>query len=245
MAKLEFPWELYVHNIHRLKTIEGRQQYSVTFFQEDGKLQHGIENLVKVKNSKITILNLTIPGNELEINIEAKYTSPIPHIKNLNNAFSLFANSTFRIIPEDLFKYNPEISSFQYCFQYCRKLKSVPQKLFTYSDHIADYYSVFSYCTSLTSIPEQLFPKNIDNQNQYFGYCFESCIQLEEVPDKLFKYVNNNQLGYAFRDCKNLKKIHSNLFSDEVDLNTNYFNRIFSDCPNLKEIPNELLCKML
>lgn len=247
MTELEFPWKLDIETVHFQKN----DNIGIYIeFKQDGKMLSGIDYLLRVKDSKIKILKLIIEQKRpiieqyIGINFMARKTGPIPYIENLTHTRKLFYNSTFTHIPKNLFKYNPQLASVEYCFDNCINLKTIPNELFTYNKNIVDYYRTFADCISLEYIPYQLFPQNI-NDTQQFGYCFSNCAKLKEVPSELLKHVDNYNLSYAFAHCTGLETIPRDIFSNNIELNGIYFNKIFDDCPKLKNIPKEILFKII
>lgn len=248
LMNLEFPWELNVKQILK-DNFRNDIDNSEIVFIENGKKKRG-KNIYNVKNSKIEIIKLIVTtdehnrgSNELPFMIEAYETGPIPNIKNLTNVASLFMSSEFETIPEDLFKYNPELRHLDRCFLHCDKLKKIPEELFKYNTMLATLQSTFLNCTSLESLPKRLFK---DNQSYpSLNYCFSNCISITEIPEGFLKYVDNNYLGRTFANCINLETINGDIFSPYMSLTPAYFNKIFSNCPKLRNIPSELLMSII
>lgn len=147
------------------------------------------------------------------------YPSNKNYIKSIDSAFPLMSTdnsseylffmnlftrcTSLTSIPQDLFKYNVNITQIGSCFQQCSSLLVIPIDLFKYNTKLAGVASCFSECSSLTSIPKDLFKYN--TSVIYFNYCFENCTSLTTIPTDLFKY-NTNAIGFnnCFYNCSNV-----------------------------------------
>ena len=76
-------------------------------------------------------------------------------------------------IPENLFKYNVNITEFDNTFLHCPGLTSIPEGLFKENINVTDFTNVFYNCPGLTSIPENLFKTNINVKS--FNNIFLGC----------------------------------------------------------------------
>ncbi len=104
-------------------------------------------------------------------------TSAIPLIPGLGGFSYTFTEcNSLEVIPDDLFRYNPQIvsSSFKATFKNCVKLNSIPQNLFRYNTNIISnpFQETFRGCTGLASIPVDLFRYNTKVALSAFYYCF-------------------------------------------------------------------------
>lgn len=116
-------------------------------------------------------------------------------------------------IPEHLLE-GTDITSINNAFTYCNKLKTIPEDLFKYSPNLQRLGIFFRNCTSLTGIPNLLFANN--KQVTYFNYIFEGCTELRGTTPKgddgYELWERAGKPGYptsiigesCFYNCKNL-----------------------------------------
>lgn len=146
----------------------------------------------KSKDFRVTFSNSDI--NEI---------SPILFIKcdfftNMNSMFdSCMALTT---IPEELFSYYPNITSFNYTFGNGDiGLSSIRPNIFANNILAEDFSWCFFDCTD-TEIPKGLFKNNINAKN--FRSTFEYCWELTTVPFDLFDNCRNiTNVRRCFADC--------------------------------------------
>ena len=106
-------------------------------------------------------------------------------------------------IPENLFINNPQITSFNSCFNFCN-LTFIPVGLFVNNPNVTDFHACFYYCYYLTSIPQGLFDNNPNVTD--FSACFGYCNSLTAIPQGLFdKNIKANDFTSCFRYSRNLK----------------------------------------
>ncbi len=74
-------------------------------------------------------------------------------------------NSTFRqtgitIIPNGLFDFSSNVTSFVNTFVFCTGISSIPSGLFDNNTQVVNFESVFRNCRSITAIPSNFFSNN-------------------------------------------------------------------------------------
>ena len=150
-----------------------------------------------------------------------------------NSFYHMFANcQSLTSISSNLFKNNPNITSFQACFYYCSSLQSIPSRLFDSNTAVTTFASCFAYCTSLTSIPQGLFDFNIRTIN--FNYCFASCNSIHTIPSGLFdSNTVVTSFGGCFQYCSSLQSIPAGLFDKNTAVTG--FTNCFYNCTLLAD----------
>ena len=105
---------------------------------------------------------------------------------------SIFNDCTNLIsIPSNLFKNNPQKTTFMNCFYLCSSLTSIPEGLFDNNLLVTRFDFCFNGCPSLTSIPEGLFDNNLLVTS--FSYCFNNSNNLtlnERIFSSTLDYIN-------------------------------------------------------
>ena len=79
-------------------------------------------------------------------------------------------------MPENLFKHNTKVTSFDFAFVDCKGLTSLPENLFKHNTDVTSFGYTFYRCTGLTSIPTGLFDYN--RRVTYFINTFYDCRKL-------------------------------------------------------------------
>lgn len=139
-------------------------------------------------------------------------------------------------ISADLFKYNPEITTFHYCFEAC-SFSSIPEDLFRYNTKATDFGFCFGRCVEVPNIPENLFRYNLLAKS--FWYCFFMCDRLTTVPAGLFKNnVEATNFGSSIHWNKNLKTIPEDLF--RYNTKATDFSSCLAICESLESVPPNL-----
>lgn len=168
------------------------------------------------KNVNFPSVKLTNMGEVISID------TPLPYMNSVTNLTG-FANvcSHLVTIPENLFYFNPQITSLQSCFLNCTSLVTLPNKLLEPLINVTNMVAAFDGATGLTSIPSGFFDKCTSLTRLY--RCFRNCTNLETIPDFLFK--NNlmlNDCGQCFINCNKLT-IPQNLFCNDSTERTTRF----------------------
>ena len=140
-------------------------------------------------------------------------------------------------VDKDLFRYLPNVTSFDGVFDYCESLKSIPEDLFAYNTQATSFHESFYYCTSLTSIPEGLFRNN--TEVTVFDGTFHYCSAVESIAAGLFR--NNTKVTAfidTFNECLAIKTIGAGLFDNNTEVTE--FSGVFHEMEALTEIPVDL-----
>ena len=167
----------------------------------------------------------SVGGTSINFNGCTNLAGTIPSHK-LENEFSKMTNVSQMFldctkltgsIPEDLFLYSPNISTFNQAFYGCTGLTGkIPEKLFEKNTKASSFTYTFTNCTGLTGeIPAKLFEKNTKANN--FENIFSNCTGLTgEIPAQLFE--NNKEITSLlrmFHHCKGISgKIPEGLLSN-------------------------------
>jgi hypothetical protein len=145
--------------------------------------------------------------------------------------FSSFMRGTrITTIPDDLFDYSPNATTFANAFDAITTLTSVPNGLFDNVPLASTFASCFLACTALTSVPTDLFDQNINVIN--FSSTFRNCRSLVNVLQ--FTYNTNVSI---FNNIYNMSTTANALTGTAPEL----WNRIpapsgtdaFNNCINL------------
>ena len=139
-------------------------------------------------------------------------------------------------LPENLFKYNTKVLNFNHTFLGFRNLKNIPSSLFKYNTEVKEFTYTFRK-TALNSIPEDLFKYNTKVES--FKETFSDCWNIKEIPENLFKHNTKvRQFDNTFWKCTTLKAIPENLFKYNVKVRN--FDGIFIGCDSITEVPGNL-----
>ena len=158
------------------------------------------------------IITINSTGGYPKFNFETSFTStyrkiltevltPFPVCYNTNGTVvteysRVFCGcSSLTAINKNLFKNNPDITSFWICFSSCTALTEIPKDLFKYNTAATNFQSCFEICSAITEVPKDLFRTNTAATN--FQSCFSGCSNLVNVPSDIFKYNTNASNFYA------------------------------------------------
>lgn len=186
MTELEFPWEIEIDAKPTVsKRIYNTSNWansldSVTFIYKNKLFKNkkllflmgsGVYKIVKIEITKGAFL----PSIVVE-------TSAIPYINNLSSVMNIFGSSQLATIPEDLFKYNPQITIFNSCFHNCKLITSIPKNLFKYNTNGLVFMNCFNG-TNINTIPKNLF---YNTKGEIFNGCFANCSNLKKLEYSIF-----------------------------------------------------------
>ena len=231
----------YILKLKNIKDFELKYNgdFEIEILQWGKILEKDEKNIIKIPNvfkiyepepDKIPIEYINIKLTEIpEWLFSKKVTSTV---------MSKFgSNNSIVIIPEELFKNNVNVISFDSVFRGCSGITSIPEGLFKNNVNVVSFDSVFSGCSGITSIPEGLFNNNVNVTN--FRDAFRGCNGITSIPEGLFK--NNANVIYftnIFFGCSRLTRIPVRLFYNNV--NVKEFNGAFENCSGLTSIPEGL-----
>jgi len=113
-------------------------------------------------------------------------------------------NSTFRktgitIIPNGIFDYSSNVTSFTNTFVFCTGITSIPSDLFDNNTQVTSFSGTFNALLNLTTIPTGLFDNNPLVVN--FESVFRNCRKITSIPTSFF---NNNQQVTTFANTFNM-----------------------------------------
>ena len=231
----------YILKLKNIKDFELKYNgdFEIEILQWGKILEKDEKNIIKIPNvskiyepepDKIPIEYINIKLTEIpEWLFSKKVTSTV---------MSKFgSNNSIVSIPEELFKNNVNVISFDSVFSGCSGITSIPEGLFKNNVNIVSFDSVFSGCSGITSIPEGLFNNNVNVTN--FRDAFRGCNGITSIPEGLFK--NNANVIYftnIFFGCSRLTRIPVRLFYNNV--NVKEFNGAFENCSGITSIPEGL-----
>ena len=231
----------YILKLKNIKDFELKYNgdFEIEILQWGKILEKDEKNIIKIPNvskiyepepDKIPIEYINIKLTEIpEWLFSKKVTSTV---------MSKFgSNNSIVSIPEELFKNNVNVISFDSVFRGCSGITSIPEGLFKNNVNIVSFDSVFSGCSGITSIPEGLFNNNVNVTN--FRDAFRGCNGITSIPEGLFK--NNANVIYftnIFFGCSRLTRIPVRLFYNNV--NVKEFNGAFGNCSGITSIPEGL-----
>ena len=231
----------YILKLKNIKDFELKYNgdFEIEILQWGKILEKDEKNIIKIPNvskiyepepDKIPIEYINIKLTEIpEWLFSKKVTSTV---------MSKFgSNNSIVSIPEELFKNNVNVISFDSVFRGCSGITSIPEGLFKNNVNIVSFDSVFSGCSGITSIPEGLFNNNVNVTN--FRDAFRGCNGITSIPEGLFK--NNANVIYftnIFFGCSRLTRILVRLFYNNV--NVKEFNGAFGNCSGITSIPEGL-----
>ena len=231
----------YILKLKNIKDFELKYNgdFEIEILQWGKILEKDEKNIIKIPNvskiyepepDKIPIEYINIKLTEIpEWLFSKKVTSTV---------MSKFgSNNSIVSIPEELFKNNVNVISFDSVFRGCSGITSIPEGLFKNNVNIVSFDSVFRGCSGITSIPEGLFNNNVNVTN--FRDAFRGCNGITSIPEGLFK--NNANVIYftnIFFGCSRLTRIPVRLFYNNV--NVKEFNGAFGNCSGITSIPEGL-----
>ena len=109
--------------------------------------------------------------------------------------------------------------------------------MFDKNIEVTSFGYCFQGCKKLSNIPIGLFERNTKVTD--FEYCFEVCSNLTSIPTRLFdKNINVTSFFGCFQNCSTLESIPKELFDKNIEVEV--FRGCFSNCTNLKEVPEGL-----
>ena len=232
----------YILKLKNIKDFELKYNgdFEIEILQWGKILEKDEKNIIKIPNvskiyepepDKIPIEYINIKLTEIpEWLFSKKVTSTV---------MSKFgSNNSIVSIPEELFKNNVNVISFDSVFRGCSGITSIPEGLFKNNVNIVSFDSVFSGCSGITSIPEGLFKNNANVI--YFTNIFFGCSRLTRIPVRLFyNNVNVKEFNGAFENCSGITSIPEGLFDRNV--NVKGFGYVFQNCSGLTNIPNSII----
>ena len=178
--------------------------YQVSLISQTGKIPLlSWYNLPNNSDAQLKSIDTPFPAMYEHDSTLATYAAFICH--NCINLYSM---------PNELFKYNPQLMFFMNAFSDCPSLTSIPQDLFWYNLGTMAFSECFKGDYGLTILPSDMF-KNINAPNHYVSLdsLFEGCYGLINIP----RLWNNCSFGGEF----NLSKLFfndSNIISVSADL---------------------------
>ena len=113
-------------------------------------------------------------------------------------------NSTFRqtgitIIPNGIFDFSSNVTSFTNTFVFCTGITSIPSGLFDNNTNVTSFSGTFNALLNLTTIPTGLFDNNPLVVN--FESVFRNCRKVAGIPTEFF---NGNQQVTTFANAFNM-----------------------------------------
>ena len=202
-------------------------------FEDNGNEDNKIR-LYSVKDIKMP------EPNDVTVEYQQGTITNIPEdlfkYKSTRKNMSSFQNcANIASVPENLYKYNIEMTSIQNSFLGCYNITTVPEGLFKYNQKLNNINNIFSN-TQIASIPENLFKFN--KELETVSNIFTSS-RITDIPENLFKYnVKLKNINGLFTSSHSIKSIPENLFKYNTEV-TN-FNNVFSSLPNLENIPENI-----
>jgi len=151
-----------------------------------------------------------------------------PSVTDFSYVFSNNTHVNFKFIPADLFKYNTNVSNFNYTFS-STNVDNIPATLFSTCSRVSSFTRTF-YATKISSIPAALFDVPGSSVQNFFGI-FESCTFLTSIPTDLFKYnINVTDMSNVFNST-GITSYPVDLFRYNVLVTT--FSYVFGNCNDL------------
>ena len=232
----------YILKLKNIKDFELKYNgdFEIEILQWGKILEKDEKNIIKIPNvskiyepepDKIPIEYINIKLTEIpEWLFSKKVTSTV---------MSKFgSNNSIISIPEELFKNNVNVISFDSVFRGCSGITSIPEGLFNNNVNVTNFRDAFRGCNGITSIPEGLFKNNANVI--YFTNIFFGCSRLTRIPVRLFyNNVNVKEFNGAFENCSGLTSIPEGLFDRNV--NVKGFGYVFQNCSGLTNIPNSII----
>ena len=232
----------YILKLKNIKDFELKYNgdFEIEILQWGKILEKDEKNIIKIPNvskiyepepDKIPIEYINIKLTEIpEWLFSKKVTSTV---------MSKFgSNNSIVSIPEELFKNNVNVISFDSVFRGCSGITSIPEGLFNNNVNVTNFRDAFRGCNGVTSIPEGLFKNNANVI--YFTNIFFGCSRLTRIPVRLFyNNVNVKEFNGAFENCSGLTSIPEGLFDRNV--NVKGFGYVFQNCSGLTNIPNSII----
>ena len=232
----------YILKLKNIKDFELKYNgdFEIEILQWGKILEKDEKNIIKIPNvskiyepepDKIPIEYINIKLTEIpEWLFSKKVTSTVMSKFGSNNSIDS--------IPEELFKNNVNVISFDSVFRGCSGITSIPEGLFNNNVNVTNFRDAFRGCNGITSIPEGLFKNNANVI--YFTNIFFGCSRLTRIPVRLFyNNVNVKEFNGAFENCSGITSIPEGLFDRNV--NVKGFGYVFQNCSGLTNIPNSII----
>jgi hypothetical protein len=149
-----------------------------------------------------------------------------PNVTSCLRAFGYNVGLLGSDIPEDLFRYNTKITTFNGVFERCTTLDTVPAGIFRYNTEVTTFGRAFYYDYNFTTIPADLFRYNTKVVD--FSDTFNNN-GITSIPSGLFDY-NTEALYFSatFYTCQVLDIVPSGLFTN--CRKAYYFGATFASC---------------
>ena len=112
---------------------------------------------------------------------------------------STFRQTGITIIPNGIFDYSSNVTSFTNTFVFCTGITSIPSGLFNSNTNVTSFSGTFNALLNLTSIPTGLFNNNPLVVN--FESVFRNCRKVAGIPPEFF---TNNQQVTTFANAFNM-----------------------------------------
>ena len=112
---------------------------------------------------------------------------------------STFRQTGITIIPNGIFDYSSNVTSFTNTFVFCTGITSIPSDLFDNNTNVTSFSGTFNALLNLTSIPVGLFDNNPLVVN--FESVFRNCRKVAGIPAQFF---TNNQQVTTFANAFNM-----------------------------------------
>ena len=125
-----------------------------------------------------------------------------------------------KTVPDGLFKNCTKATSFQRTFIECKSIERIPGNLFAASKEATTFWATFAYCEALKAIPADLFANNTKVVS--FEGTFSNCISIMQIPENLF--ANSPKVLYF-----GLSKYRDDTYRGGVG--------VFENCTSLTGIP--------
>ena len=236
----------YILKLKNIKDFELKYNgdFEIEILQWGKILEKDEKNIIKIPNvskiyepepDKIPIEYINIKLTEIpEWLFSKKVTSTV---------MSKFgSNNSIVSIPEELFKNNVNVISFDSVFRGCSGITSIPEGLFKNNVNVTSFSATFNGCSGITSIPEGLFKNNVNVTS--FDSVFSGCSGITSIPEGLFKNnVNVISFSWTFYVCTGLTSISDGIveFAKKVEEKGGNTHGMFSNCKsasNYASIPD-------
>ena len=129
---------------------------------------------------------------------------------NITSIKGIFSDCDVENIPNEIFKFLPNLENADSCFSACNYLTNIPEDLFKNNPNLLNISGSFYGNNDLKTVPLNLFNNNLKLEN--VSYCFSDCFNLEsELPEvwNRDKYKNVIEtMGFAENTkASNINKI--------------------------------------
>jgi hypothetical protein len=120
-------------------------------------------------------------------------------LNTIKRFHSTFRQTGITIIPNGIFDYSSNVTSFTNTFVFCTGITSIPSDLFDNNTNVTSFSGTFNALLNLTSIPVGLFDNNPLVVN--FESVFRNCRKVAGIPAQFF---TNNQQVTTFANAFNM-----------------------------------------